>query len=173
MTDVQSDAARQLAEVQTLIAGIDQSADPTLRPQVERIVRIILDLHKDGLRRIIDRLSSAGAAGESLLAAFADDEIVASLLQLYDLHPVGVDERIRRALQGVRPFLQSHGGEVELLGIDEGAVRLRMHGHCDGCAAFAESLKLAIEKAVYEAAPEVGEVCIETAAQPATSPGAP
>ncbi len=172
MTHVQSDAARQMAQIDTLIAQIDQSADPVVGQQIEQIARIIMSLHRDGLGRIIDRLSAAGSTGDALLAAFADDAVVGPLLQLYDLHPVGVDERIRRALESVQPFLQSHGGEVELVGIDEGTVNLRMHGSCDGCPAFVDSLKLAIDKAVRDAAPEMGEIHIEAAAQPARPRGA-
>ena len=44
--------------------------------------------------------------------------------------PCRVEERVREALDEVRPYLESHGGDVELLGVEDGVVRLRLQGSC-------------------------------------------
>ena len=71
---------------------------------------------------------------------------MASLLLVHGLHPYDVETRVARALDGVRPYLGSHGGDVELLGVtDDGVVRLRLLGSCDGCPSSSVTLKLAVE----------------------------
>ena len=91
----------------------------------------------------------------ALARALADDELVAHLLLLHGLHPVPLEERVREALDEVRPYLDSHGGDVELLGVEDGVVRLRLQGSCSGCPSSAVTLKLAIEDAIHRRAPEV------------------
>jgi Fe-S cluster biogenesis protein NfuA len=68
----------------------------------------------------------------------------------------------------VRPYLESHGGNVELLGIEEGVVRLQLQGSCSGCPSSAVTLKLAVEEAIHKAAPDVTEIVAVDA--PAPSP---
>ena len=66
------------------------------------------------------------------------------------------------ALDQVRPYLGSHAGGVELLGVDAaGVVHLRLEGSCDGCPSSVQTVKLAIERAIEEAAPEVAGVEVE------------
>ena len=79
---------------------------------------------------------------------------------------MSVEERVRDALEGVRPYLGSHGGDVELLGVEDGVARVRMQGSCEGCPASAMTLKLAIEDAVLKAAPDVDRVEAEGATEP-------
>ena len=63
----------------------------------------------------------------------------------------------------MRPYLGTHGGDVELLEItDDGVVRLRLLGSCDGCASSSVTLKLAVEGAIEAAAPEVTAIEVET-----------
>ena len=77
----------------------------------------------------------------------ADDPLVAGLLLLHDLHPLDVDARIQRALDRVRPYLGSHAGGVEFLGVDR---RRRpacgCEGSCDGCPSSTVTVELAIER---------------------------
>ena len=104
----------------------------------------------------------------ALMADFAADELVASLLLVQGLHPESLDARVEGALASVRPFLAKHGGDVELLGIDDelGAVKLRLLGSCDGCPSSAATLRGAVEAAILEAAPEVTRIVVEEATRP-------
>jgi Fe-S cluster biogenesis protein NfuA len=79
------------------------------------------------------------------------------------LHPQTLDNRVEGALVSVRPFLAQHGGDVELLGLDEelGAVKLRLLGSCDGCPSSASTLRGAVEVAIVEAAPEIVRIVVE------------
>ena len=66
--------------------------------------------------------------------------------------------RIDALLDEVRPYLAAHGGGVELLGIEEGVVRLRLQGVCNGCPSSAVTLKLAVEEAIERAAPDIERI---------------
>jgi Fe-S cluster biogenesis protein NfuA/nitrite reductase/ring-hydroxylating ferredoxin subunit len=85
---------------------------------------------------------------------------VASLLVLHDLHPLSLEDRVRGALEAVRPYLGSHGGDVEVVSIepDDSVVTLRMLGSCDGCASSSVTLELAVQRAIEEAAPEITRI---------------
>ena len=83
------------------------------------------------------------------------------MLLLYDLHPVDIETRVLAALEQVRPYLKSHGGNVEFLGLAEGVVHLRLEGHCHGCPSSTATLRTTIEKAIYEAAPDVAGIEVE------------
>jgi Fe-S cluster biogenesis protein NfuA/nitrite reductase/ring-hydroxylating ferredoxin subunit len=110
--------------------------------------------------------------GATWAVALATDELVGHLLLLHGLHPISVEERVREALDGVRPYLGSHGGGVELVGVSDGVALVRMQGSCEGCPASAMTLKLAIEDAVLKAAPDVERVEAEADAEaPAASAG--
>lgn len=85
---------------------------------------------------------------------------------MHDLHPEDAESRILRALDGVRPYLASHSGDVRLLGYEEGVVRLRLEGSCHGCPSSSITMKLAIEKAIGEAVPEVMRIEVEGVADP-------
>jgi len=95
-----------------------------------------------------------------------EDELVSHLLLVHDLHPVDVETRIRQALDGVRPYLGSHGGDVELLGVEDGVARVRLCGTCDGCPSSAVTLQNAIEAAILKAAPDVERIEAEGVAEP-------
>src|SRR5262249_8168482 len=123
-------------------------------------------LYGDGLARVTAILAAHGEAGDGMLAALTEDPLVASLLVLHDLHPLSTDERISRALDQVRPYLGSHAGGVQYLGVRDGVARLRLEGSCHGCPSSTVTVRLAIETAVRDAAPEVTEVEVEGMTEP-------
>jgi len=70
-----------------------------------------------------------------------------------------VQEKVEKALVKVRSFLQADGGDVELVEItEEGVVRVRLTGACDGCPMASMTLKTGIEKILKEEVPEVKRV---------------
>ena len=158
---------QQMQRVEALVGEIERSADPAARAAQE-LTRELLDLHAAALARVVALLAGAGEPGRAVLEACAQDEVVANVLLLHGLHPHDLETRIRQALDGVRPYLRSHGGNVELLGVFEGVVRLRLVGSCDGCPSSAATLTQMIEQAVYDAAPDVAAIEVEGGArQPA------
>src|SRR5207248_3312366 len=109
----------------------------------------------------------ASSDTHSLVQRLLDDPLVASLLVLHDLHPIDVETRIQRALDKVRPYLGSHAGGVKFLGVDgAGRAQLRLEGTCNGCPSSTVTVKMTIERAIEEAAPEVLGVDVEGVATP-------
>ncbi len=124
-----------------------------------------MTLYGAGLDRALEIAHAAG--GEDLVRRMADDEVVGNLLVLHDLHPDDVLTRVQAALERVRPYLGSHAGGVELLGVDEeGIAHLKLEGSCDGCASSALTVKSAIEDAILVAAPDVLAVDAEGMVEP-------
>ena len=156
-----------IGRVEGLLEELETLGDPATRDVGLETVQAVLELYGAGLERIVGRL------GAPQVTALATDELVEHLLLLHGLHPVGVEERVRDALEGVRPYLGSHGGDVELVCVSDGVARVRMQGSCEGCPASSMTLKLAIEDAVLKAAPDVERVEAEEAAAPATAGGSP
>lgn len=132
--------------------------------RAERLVGEVTDLYGAGLERLI-RLVVRSAPG--LVDEIVADDLVASLLLVHGLHPHPVERRVAEALDTVRPYLGSHGGDVQLLDVngDPGnrIVRLQFSGSCKSCPSSAVTLELAVEDAVRAAAPEIS--AIEVVAQ--------
>ncbi len=69
------------------------------------------------------------------------------------------EDKVKQALEEVRPALKDHGGDVELVGTDDdNTVRVRLQGACQGCPGAAMTMKDGIERILKEKVPEVKEV---------------
>lgn len=159
----------RVARVEALLEEVEGLRDPLAREKANEVAQALLELYGEGLERMVGAIAEHDGDGR-LAEAFAADELVSHLLLLHDLHPVPLEERVRGALEDVRPYLESHGGNVELAGVEEGVVRLRLQGSCSGCPSSTATLKLAIEDAVRRAAPEVEEIEAEGVEEPAPVP---
>jgi Fe-S cluster biogenesis protein NfuA/nitrite reductase/ring-hydroxylating ferredoxin subunit len=157
------------ARMETLLGEIESLQDPNARTKAAELVQVLLELYGEGLARMMEVVAE-GEERERIFEALAGDELVSHLLLLHGLHPLDVETRVIRALEEVRPYLQSHGGNVELLGIEGGVARVRMQGSCDGCPSSAVTLKLAIEEAVQKAAPDLEGIEAEGVTEPQPAP---
>jgi len=150
------------SRIERLLAELGADADPSVRRRAEELVGLLVDFYGAALARVVD------LADQPLLERLADDQLVASLLIVHDLHPLPTLARVEAALERVRPYLGSHAGGVQLRGIDQqGVVHLALEGTCNGCQSSTLTVKLSIERAIEEAAPEVTGVDVEgIAAEP-------
>src|SRR6476619_6288745 len=156
--------------IETLLEA-SSSGGSVARARAEELVRLLSELYGAGLLRMMEVLDEQEALTDAVLDALAGDDLVASLLLIHDLHPQDVTTRVERALDSVRPYLGSHGGDVALLGItDDGVVRLRLLGSCDGCSSSTATMSLAVEDAISQAAPEITGFDVQS---PSARPAAP
>lgn len=139
------------ARVETLLNGFQN------RAQAEELLRALVTLYGEGLRRVLAAVERTPDAPR-ILDEVCADPFLAGLLVVHDLHPVPLRMRIERALDKARPYIRSHGGEVEVLAVEDGIVELRLSGTCDGCPASSATMKLNIEREIRALAPEVLEV---------------
>jgi Fe-S cluster biogenesis protein NfuA len=149
---------QRIERIEALTEGLEKSPDAATRTDAQELVHAILELHGAGFTRLVELMTAAGEAGRALLDTAARDDLVGSLLLLYNLHPDDISLRVERALESVRPSLRSHGGEVSLLAVTGGVVRLKMEGSCHGCPSSALTLKNTIEQAVMAAAPDAASI---------------
>lgn len=142
--------------IDTLLDEVQREAAPEITARVEELLQAVLSLHGAGLEHLLDRLD------EIQHRDLVKDELVAGMLLLHDLHPDDVATRIQVALDRVRPYLGSHAGGIDYLGLDDdGVVHLRLQGSCDGCPGSTATVQLTVENAVLEAAPEAVAVDVE------------
>ena len=116
-------------------------ADPAVQAHARALLQAVLALHGAGLERIVAHMEEAGDAGRAVLNACADDEVAAGLLLLHGLHPHDLDARVRQAVERTGVALRSRGGEVELIGVSDGVVRLRLSRADDGRGATAAAMR--------------------------------
>lgn len=151
--------------IATLIADVGRA--PTVERAKEtsdELVRALVAFYGDGLERILEIVhANAGERSEAIFAALCEDSGVENLLALHDLHPLGLEDRVRAALASIRPYLESHDGDVELVRIEAGIAYVRLSGSCDGCRSSAATLAGAVEAAIFERVSEIVEVRADSA----------
>jgi Fe-S cluster biogenesis protein NfuA/nitrite reductase/ring-hydroxylating ferredoxin subunit len=147
-----------VARVEELTARVEPGGD------AEALAGALMDLYGEGLERIFAAIAEEGS--DALRARLVDDGVVASLMLIHDLYPIPLEERVQEGLDSVRPYMESHGGNVELLGIEDGIARLRLEGSCHGCAASASTLELAVEQALQATAPDLAGIDVEGVVEP-------
>jgi Fe-S cluster biogenesis protein NfuA/nitrite reductase/ring-hydroxylating ferredoxin subunit len=150
-----------LDRVQQLQAALEDGEDSPTRDLAEELVAAIVQMYGAGLDRILSGLLASGADGERIAAELAQDPLVATLLLIHDLHPVALEQRVQAALDSVRPYMDSHGGDVELLSLEDGVARIRLQGSCSDCSASSVTLELAIKQALEDAAPDLEGLEVE------------
>ena len=149
-----------VGRVQELQERLDAAGDPATRELADELVSAIVQMYGAGLERIV-AAARRGGDGRRCRGRLADDPLVATLLMIHDLHPVPLEERVHEALEQVRPYMESHGGNVELLALSDGVARIRLEGSCSDCSASTVTLELAIKQALEEAAPDLEGLEVE------------
>lgn len=148
--------------IQALLEDIGGAASAATWQRVEELVARLTGLYGAGLERLLMHVDGAVGLPPALRQRLCDDEVVSSLLLLHGLHPAPLVERVQRALDEVRPYLGSHAGGVELLGVDDdGTVSLRLLGSCDGCPSSRQTVESTIREAIEAAAPEVVRIDVD------------
>ncbi len=150
------DAAGLIGDIERLEV-IFEAWDETARGATAAYRRAIEDLHGEALRRLVRALKTNPEALVAMKAAVSD-EVIYAVLRRHEIIKPSLTERIEAALEGIRPMLASHGGDVELVKIDPPAIEVRFTGSCDGCPASALTFHAGVKKAVEDACPEITNI---------------
>lgn len=142
-----------LDRLEQLLAEME-ALDPALRDRVFELLDCVDSVHRLAVTRLADHI------GEDVSRLRRADGAVDWLFEAYG---VGVTDAAAAsaALDRIRPYVHSHGGEVEVLGVRHGVVRVRLSGACSGCTAAAQTLRHGVEEALRENLP--GFVAMEVA----------
>lgn len=149
---------KALAGLEQIAKELEQSGDPEWQARARALVKSVLDLHAAGLARMLELAAALGESGRAVVDALARDGLAGSLLALHDLNPLPLGERVRAALDDVRPALLEQGCEIELSAIEEGAVLVRLERKTFGHSATPEELQALVEEAILARAPEIEAV---------------
>jgi len=161
MAEGKREFTRRSERIEELVSRVENCGDLATRAVAKELLQTVLELHGIALERILDAVAEL-PQGDAALVTIAGDDLVSGVLSLHDIHPVDVEIRVQAALETTRPYLKSHGGDVELSAIEDGVVHVRLQGSCGSCSGSTETLKNAVEAAVYGAAPEVTAVVPES-----------
>ena len=121
-----------IAELNTLIDTLERDGDE----RALMLLQLIDAVHRPGLELI--------AADER------DHPVAQALLAMYDLAPLDDHTEVEEALDEIRPYIESHGGGLKLLDVEEGVVHVEMSGACNGCAGSAITLRRGVEEILRE-----------------------
>ena len=153
----ETDFEKLLKDIQ-LLESIVATWGEKERSTVDALKRAIDALNKEALSRLIRTLKSDANAVSTLKEAISD-EVVYSVLRHHQLIKPSLNERVEAALESVRPSLQGHGGNVELVAIEPpNKAVIRLIGACSGCPASELTLTEGVEKAIKETCPEITEI---------------
>jgi Fe-S cluster biogenesis protein NfuA len=158
----------QTERVEKLAVRLESAGDPEIRATALDLVQSVVELHGAALQRLIDSLTRT-PAGQQALSQALENDLVSSMLLLHNLHPDDLETRVLRGIEKARPYLKSHGGDVELAAVRDGIVHLRLHGTCGSCPSSSITLKNAVEDALFEVAPDIVEIVSENASTTAQS----
>src|ERR1700722_12520217 len=160
-----SASKERIESIEVLVRDIEKVSDPGVRSLARQLVQSLMDLHGAGIERMLEIIHGRDG-GQHIIDEMGRDDLVRSVFLLYGLHPADLKTRVLEALEKTRPYLRSHGGNVDLVDVSAGgAVRLQLQGSCHSCPSSAVTLQSTVEQAIYEAAPDVTAILVEDAAQ--------
>ena len=147
---------QRIESTELFIRQIESAGDPNVRTAARELVQLVMELHGTGLERMIEILRSSGESGHSILDRLGREDMVSSLLVLYGLHPLGVEERVNQAVEKANRQMRSRSATVELIGMENGAVHLNLKANGHGPA-----LREVVEAAIFQAAPDIAALVID------------
>lgn len=155
------DLREDMQRIGGLVQEIESIADPAARAATRDLVQSLMDLHGAVLEKTLDIIADAGEAGMNIIDRLGRDSLVSSVLILYGLHPEDIETRVVRAVDRAKPQLRKQGCEVELLGVNDGAIRLRVETGSHTCGSTAKTVQATLEETIYDAAPDLTSLVIE------------
>ncbi|MBW3623654.1 MAG: NifU family protein [Armatimonadetes bacterium] len=132
-----------------LIQMFEQHPDPLVQERLFELLQCVDIIHRTGLRRLLDLLQIAGLHPRAL-----QEPDIRLLLDLYDLREGGERERADAVLDLVRPYIESHGGRLEVAEARAGVVKVRLSGACQGCRGSEATLSHVIEQTLRDSLPD-------------------
>lgn len=147
------EVARALDEATGQLRALDAEA----RAVATRAQESLNSLHRAALTTVVRRLKD-DPRGKELLFELVDDPGVRMVLMMHGIVRPDPETQARQVLERVRPGLQSHGGDVELVGLRDTVALVRLQGACTGCSMASVTMRAGVEAALLEGVPGVTSV---------------
>jgi len=159
----------QVGRIEELVHSIESTADPAMRAAAKELVQSVMDLHSAAIERILKVVMKTGELGTGIVRSLGADELVGSLLVLYDLHPEDFATRVGRGVQKAQQALTRRGASIHVTAIGDDTVRLKIDTNGHSCGSTTAELQSIVRGALFETAPDAAEVIIEPAQSEAAS----
>jgi Fe-S cluster biogenesis protein NfuA len=148
---------RRLGELVNQLNGMAESPE---KARTTEIVQLLMQVHGQGLERILELVFQSGQSGNDLIDCLGKDEIAGGLLLLYSLHPDSLETRVESAVRRLHARLRKMSCAIELLGVENGIVRVRLAPGGHACGSSATELRALVEDVLFETAPDISAVDI-------------
>jgi Fe-S cluster biogenesis protein NfuA len=148
----------QIKQLSDLITRFEQMPDSPQKATGKELVQLLMEVHAQGLERILEIAFDSGSSGRTLIDSLGRDDVAGGLLLLYSLHPDALETRVHTALERLRPRLRKLSCTAELLSIDEGAVRVQVTKSGHSCGSSADEVQTMVENGLYELAPDIASL---------------
>jgi Fe-S cluster biogenesis protein NfuA len=152
---------QRVQRIGALVQEIESISDPAVRASTTQLVQLIMEFHGVALDRTLEILADTGEPGLKMIERLGHDPVTSSMLVLYGLHPDTLEARVGKAVERLESKLRKDGAQVELLGAENGAVRVRVTPGEHACGSTSKALQATVEDAIYEAAPDVASLTVE------------
>jgi hypothetical protein len=145
-------------KIEELVHQAESISDPKARATAVDLLEAVLAFHAAGLERVLEIVARTGEAQAAIIEQIATDDLTSSILLLHDLHPDDLETRVNRGIGTLQEVFASLGARVSLIAIEHGTVRLQF----DSSRSWAGTpVRDSIEKAIFQAAPEIESIRIE------------
>ena len=152
---------QRVRKISALVEEIESIADPAARSSARQLMQAVMEFHGAALDRAMELLANGGEPGMAFIEQMGNDPMVSSLLVLYGLHPETLETRVRKTVDRLEPKLRRDGATIELRGLEDGAVRIRVTPGAHACGSTVEALRATVEDAIYESAPDIVSLSLE------------
>jgi NifU-like domain len=151
---------QKIRRLGTLVGELDEMPEGGAKVTARELIQLFMEVHGAGLERTMELVFTSEASGEAMIGKLGQDPIVRNLLLLYSLHPDDLETRVSQALVTLGGKLRKFDSEVELVGIRDGAVELRLHTSGHACGSTTKNIKSIVEEGIYEMAPDLASLTI-------------
>ena len=159
----------QVRKLGELIAQFDRMPDSPQKSAGKELVQLLMDVHGQGLERILELIFESRESGSALIDRLGKDDIAGGLLLLYSLHPDAFETRLQTAIERIRPRLRKLSCAIDLLSIENAVVRVQLTKGGHSCGSSTRELQAIVEGGIYELAPDVALLEILGLEEPAST----
>jgi Fe-S cluster biogenesis protein NfuA len=164
-----SEFQEQVRQLGKLIMQFDQMPGSPQKTACKELVQLLMDVHGAGLDRMMELVFESEGPGPEIVDKLGHDTITSSLLLLYSLHPDDLETRVHKAIEQIRPRLRKLSCSLDLAGIVEGEVQVRVTTSGHGCGSSTKDVRAIVEEDIYALAPDVASLEILGLEEPSAS----
>jgi Fe-S cluster biogenesis protein NfuA len=164
-----SEFQEQVRQLGKLITQFDEMPEGPQKTACKELVQLLMDVHGAGLDRIMEIVFESEGPGPAIVDQLGQDTVTSSLLLLYSLHPQDLETRVLQAIDRMRPRLRKLSCSVDLAGINEGVVQVRIAAASHSCGSSSKDIRAIVEDGIFELAPDVASLEILGLEEPSSS----